>query len=78
MVTRPTKTTQNVYNAKTLVPASWGRRLSHLSATLGVPKNALIADGLLLLFQFHGVADGLPEPTPPIRENEENKGEAEP
>jgi len=66
MTTRPTQPTAPVYNVKTLVPAAWGRRLSHLSANLGVPKHVLIADGLLLLFKLHDIAEGLPEPTPPL------------
>ena len=48
------------------LPREWSDRLDHLAIELGVPKSRLIQEGALLVLRYHGRADELPEPLPPV------------
>lgn len=52
-------------HVRTTIPATWSKRLAHLATDLGIHRNELLREGLLLLLRYHGAAEGLPEPTPP-------------
>ena len=53
-------------HVRTVIPATWARRLGHIAADTGIAKQDLLREGVLLLLRYHGQGDGLPEPVAPI------------
>jgi len=53
-------------HVQTQVPAVVHRRLRDLALDLDRPIGDLVSDAILLLLGWHGHADGLPRPTPPL------------
>ena len=51
---------------RTQVPIYLNVTLDHLAVDLRLAKHELLREALILLLRFHGRAEGLPEPLPPV------------
>lgn len=57
---------QAVQHVRGTIPMPWGVALDHAVADLRITKAEAIRESVGLFLRFHGRAEGLPEPLPPV------------